>query len=200
MTSRSDIRRQMRARRRGISSRQRRSAAVGLMRAATRLPAWRWARRVAIYRPADGEIDTTPLALEAQRRGKKLYLPVVDGQRLRFRLWRPQQAMGANRFGIPEPLPSAPECPTRWLDLVIAPLVAFDDAGNRLGMGGGFYDQTFAFRHRHPRWHHPQLIGAAFAAQRVPSLPARPWDVALDGVITDKGPICPRPQAEGDEA
>lgn len=170
------------------------------MRAATRLPIWRWARRVAIYRPADGEIDTTALAREAQRTGKRLYLPVLDGNQLRFRQWRPRQAMTPNRFGIPEPPRSAPECPTRWLDLVIAPLVGFDQAGNRLGMGGGFYDHTFAFRHHHPRWRHPRLVGAAFAVQQVPALPARSWDVALDAVITEQGPMRPRPQAEGGEA
>lgn len=200
MTSRSDIRRSKRSQRRGIPRRERRAAASGLMRSAARLPFWSRARRIAIYRPADGEIDTAALARQAQRQGKQLYLPVLDGRGLRFRRWRPRQAMTANRFGIPEPPRSAPECPTRWLDLVIAPLVAFDRAGNRLGMGGGFYDHTFAFRHRHPRWHHPKLVGAAFAAQEATSIPARPWDVTLDAIITERGLIRPRARPTGETA
>jgi len=170
------------------------------MRAATRLPVWRWARRVAVYRPADGEIDTTPLAHEARRVGKHLYLPVLDGRQLRFRRWDPRRNMATNRFGIPEPSRAEPECATRWLDLVIMPLVAFDAAGNRLGMGGGFYDQTFAFRHRHPRWRHPRLVGAAFGLQQAPSLPTRPWDVALDAIITDESIVRTQLLTEGEPA
>ncbi len=200
MNSRSDIRRSMRAGRRAVPPRQRRAAGIALMHSAIRLPMWRWARRVAIYRPADGEIDTTPLAREARRCNKQLYLPVVDGHKLRFRRWQPQQTMAPNRFGIPEPPRAAPECPTRWLDLVIMPLVAFDGAGNRLGMGGGFYDHTFAFRHRHPRWRHPRLVGAAFGLQQAEALPTRPWDVPLDAVITDTGVVRPQPQTEGKPA
>jgi 5-formyltetrahydrofolate cyclo-ligase len=200
MTSRSDIRRSMRAGRRAVASRQRRAAGLALMHAATRLPMWRWARRVAIYRPADGEIDTTPLAREARRHGKELYLPVVDGHKLRFRRWQPRQGMARNRFGIPEPPRSAPECPTRWLDLVVMPLVAFDGAGNRLGMGGGFYDHTLAFRHRHPRWRHPRLVGAAFALQQVAALPTRPWDVPLDAVITERGVVRTQLRTKGEPA
>ena len=70
---------------------------------------------------------------------------------------------------------------------MLVPLVAFDGAGNRLGMGGGFYDRTFAYRARRRRWRKPWLIGVAYEFQRLKSLPQRPWDVLLDGVLTERG-------------
>ncbi len=67
------------------------------------------------------------------------------------------------------------------------PLVAFDGEGNRLGMGGGYYDQTFGYKSRRRAWRKPMLIGVAYEFQRLSSLPARSWDVALDGIVTEKG-------------
>ena len=64
---------------------------------------------------------------------------------------------------------------------MLVPLVAFDDAGTRLGMGGGYYDRYFAGSDR------PPLIGVGFQCQRAPALPRSAWDVALDAVIHDGG-------------
>ena len=71
------------------------------------------------------------------------------------------------------------------LDLVLVPLVGFDPQGNRLGMGGGFYDRTFAYRGRRKHTSRPCLIGLAHECQRVEHLPCAGWDIPLDGVITD---------------
>ena len=72
------------------------------------------------------------------------------------------------------------------LDLVLVPLVGFDGAGNRLGMGGGFYDRSFAFLGQR-RWRRPRLVGVAFDLQRVDRLPRRAWDVPLDAVASERG-------------
>jgi 5-formyltetrahydrofolate cyclo-ligase len=76
--------------------------------------------------------------------------------------------------------------PLRKLDVVLLPLVAFDRRGNRLGMGGGFYDRTFAPRGR-GRVSAPRLIGLAHGFQQVAELVDQPWDVPLRGVLTDSG-------------
>ena len=145
------------------------------------------AGRFAAYLPHGGEVDLRPLLERAWRDGRESYLPVVGRGRLRFLPYAPGTPLRRNRYGIAEP-----DLPARWqvraqaLDLILVPLVAYDPQGNRLGMGGGYYDRTFAFLHRR-RWRRPLLVGAAFAFQRVPALHANPWDVPLDGVATELG-------------
>ena len=73
------------------------------------------------------------------------------------------------------------------LDLVLVPLVAFDARGVRLGMGGGYYDRSFAYLNFRSRWRRPRLIGVGFDFQRAESISPQPWDVCLDGVITERG-------------
>jgi 5-formyltetrahydrofolate cyclo-ligase len=94
----------------------------------------------------------------------------------------------SNCFGIPEPAGAS----GRWLrgaelDVVLAPLVAFDRAGHRLGMGGGFYDRTFRFVVRRAEWRRPWIIGLAYDFQRVDALPVERWDVPLHAVVTESG-------------
>ena len=74
-----------------------------------------------------------------------------------------------------------------FCDLVLLPLLAFDDAGNRLGTGGGYYDRLLAFRTRRSRWRGPLLLGVAHSSQRLPSIAHLPTDIALDGVVTERG-------------
>ena len=71
------------------------------------------------------------------------------------------------------------------MEVVIVPLVGFDKAGNRLGMGGGYYDRTFTRKHT-LHLQRPKLIGWAHECQKVPQLPTQPWDVPLDAVVTEK--------------
>jgi 5-formyltetrahydrofolate cyclo-ligase len=70
------------------------------------------------------------------------------------------------------------------MSLVVLPLVGFDANGQRLGMGGGWYDRSFAFRNEHPA--PPWLVGAAFATQQVDAIAAEAWDVALDAICTER--------------
>lgn len=93
--------------------------------------------------------------------------------------------MVCNRFGIPEPRRSQRRLPPWLLQLVLMPLVGFDKRGGRLGMGGGFYDTTFAFKHQ-KMGARPTLIGLAHACQEVESLPLAHWDVPLNAIATDK--------------
>jgi len=148
------------------------------------LPLMQRARRIAAYLAINGEIDCAGLIRTAWNRGREVYLPVLQGEALFFRRYRRNTLLVPNRFGIPEPT-GEPLLRAIALDVVIAPLVAFDQVGNRLGMGGGFYDRTFSFLRYRKSWRHPRLLGFAYQMQRVDNLPAQSWDVPLDAVVTE---------------
>ena len=144
--------------------------------------------RIACYLAMGGEVDCAALMSEAHARGRSVYLPVLRGESLVFAPWHPDCELAMNRFGIPEPVgDEAKWLRARSLGVVLAPLVAFDDAGTRLGMGGGYFDRTFRFLHGRGRYRRPLFLGVGYEFQRVPSLPARRWDVSLHGVVTEAG-------------
>lgn len=181
-TDRAALRTELRARRRAIPASQRIAAAETLAERLLALPFAPPAGYVAGYWALDGEI-----ALHAWQtrlpKGCIYCLPVLQPGALKFAPWRFGDALLTNRYGIPEP----DVAPSSLLDasdlaLIVMPLVGFDARGHRLGMGGGWYDRTLAFRHDAPA--PPWLVGAAFDEQQVDALDAAAWDVALDAVCT----------------
>jgi len=187
VTSRGELRHTLRRRRRAVTPAERRRCAQRLARLATANAVFSRSRNIAIYLSNDGELDPAPLAERLRHMGKALFLPALRGSRLWFLPYEARTPMTMNRFGIPEPrLSPRRRCPTRALDVVLVPLVAFDEAGNRLGMGAGYYDQTFA-SHRYSCWRRPTLIGVGYDFQRVADLPHQSWDVPLRGVATESG-------------
>ncbi|MBU2371719.1 MAG: 5-formyltetrahydrofolate cyclo-ligase [Gammaproteobacteria bacterium] len=188
--SRPALRRQLRQARRQLSPTQQRRAARDLYRQLAQHPIFRRARHIALYLPNDGEIDPRPLMLEAQRRGKATYLPVLNAwprTRMVFQRLMPNERLAPNRFGIAEPALRPNRQRRIWtLDLVLMPLVGFDEDGGRLGMGGGFYDRSLAYRGRRKNGHKPTLLGLAHECQKVDRLPLEPWDVSLQATVTDQ--------------
>lgn len=188
-TSRAAIRKQLRSRRRALSASEQRHAALGLFRVAAGSAPFRNSDRIGFYLPNDGELDILPLLEHACSLGKHCYLPVLDplgDNRLRFLPWEAGDPLTFNRFGIPEPRrPARERVRADRLDLLLMPLVAFDCVGNRLGMGGGFYDRTLAFLRRRRFWHRPICYGVAHDLQEVDGLDAKAWDVPLDGCLTN---------------
>jgi 5-formyltetrahydrofolate cyclo-ligase len=183
---RNQLRRVMRKRRRALSPQQQKSAARRLFNRVAPSKLFRFSRRIAFSMARAGEIDPALLLREAQRRGKKCYLPVMSSlgaPRLEFRLVKPGQKLIRNTLGIPEPARKF-TCKPLALSLVFLPLVAFDVACNRLGMGKGYYDRTFAFLNRSSR-QRPILLGLAHECQKADELEVAPWDVPLNGVVTD---------------
>lgn len=180
----------LRQTRRSLSAQEQRQAARALYRQLAQHPLFRRARHLALYLPNDSEIDPRGLLAEAQRRGKTTYLPVLNPwprTRMVFQRVRPGEALRANRFGIPEPRINSRRQRKVWaLDLVLLPLVGFDDTGGRLGMGGGFYDRSLAYRARRKNWHKPTLLGLAHECQKVDRLALASWDVPLQATVTDK--------------
>ncbi|SDL59116.1 5-formyltetrahydrofolate cyclo-ligase [Franzmannia pantelleriensis] len=194
---RRQLRRELRQRRRALSASQQRDASRRLCRQLRRLPEVQRARRVALYLPNDGEIDPTPLLDWLRQRGAKAYLPVLmplADNRLWFVHYHAATPMVRNRFGISEPSTRhaahrARRLPPWALDLVLLPLVGFDAHGQRMGMGGGFYDRSFAFTRRQgPR---PRLLGVAHTCQQVAALPSAGWDIPLDAIVSDSAVIRP---------
>ena len=185
MPERSALRRRYRALRRGLSQPAQRLHAERIRRRFMASPLlWR-ARRIAAYLSIDGEPDLRPLLRQLHGLGKTLALPVVeDGSRMSFFAQHPKAQLVVNRFGIEEPAPQAPWVNPLALDLVLMPLVAFDGQGGRLGMGGGFYDRRFGPL---PPGLRPLLVGIAHAIQQCDGLPVAPWDLPLDGVLTESG-------------
>jgi len=181
--TRDELRRHMRGLRATLSPALRRAAAEA---AAT--SQYRDARRIAVYIAVDGELDPEPLVARARADGKQVYLPVVppgEGP-LSFLPYAPGAVLRPNRFRIPEPAPDGGErlAPVE-LDLVLTPLVAFGARGERLGMGGGFYDRSFASL-KHARVPRPVLLGYAYECQRADGFESEAWDVPLAGVVTEQ--------------
>lgn len=114
-------------------------------------------------------------------------LPVVQPNRqLLFAPWRAGDDLATNQYGIPEPTLAPSSClRPEELTLALAPLLGFTRQGHRLGMGGGYYDTSFAFRRNAPA--PPQFIGIAYACQEIEVLEAKSWDVNLDAIVTERG-------------
>lgn len=188
---RSALRKQLRQRRRNLTKPQQQAAARGLLRQLKKQPLFTRSRHIALYLPADGEIDPTPIVKAAWRLGKQCYLPVLQpgkDNRLWFIRYRPNTPLVKNRFGIFEPQPHYRKAfSAKCLDLVLLPLVGFDDFGGRMGMGGGFYDRTFAFkRDSNAALSPPYLLGLAHDCQRVDQLALASWDIPLNAIATDQ--------------
>jgi len=185
-----ELRQRLRARRRGLSSVERQGAALASAGQLAGWPLFLDAVRIAGYWACDGELDPLPLLERAWAAGKQVFLPVLvdaPSQSLCFAPYRPGLPLRRNRFNIPEPdVPPAEWLQPSRLDLVVTPLIAFDLTGTRLGMGGGFYDRSFAFL-RDPayRGKRPCLLGLGYAFQQTIELVRQAWDVPLDAVATE---------------
>lgn len=188
--SRAQLRRRLRQQRRALGRPAQRQAARGLHRQLAQHPLFRRARHIALYLPNDGEIDPRPLLRAAQRRGKATYLPVLSPwprSKMVFQRITAGEALRANRFGIAEPRRNRARQRKIWaLDLILLPLVGFDRHGGRLGMGGGFYDRSLAYRKMRKNWHKPTLLGLAHECQQVDRLELASWDMPLQATVTDK--------------
>ena len=187
--SRRQLRQTLRQKRRSLSFEEQRQASERLALNLLRHPDLHRARHIGIYLANDGEIDPSLYIDLARKKGIRFYLPILHPiytGKLVFSPYFDGVQLRANRFGIPEPpFPRSRRKPAWALDAVLFPLVGFDETGGRLGMGGGFYDRTFAFSRIRPCMA-PKLVGLAHDFQRVEQLPIEPWDVPLHGVVTDK--------------
>ena len=190
-----DARRRLRRLRASLDRAERAAAERAIVTALGRLNLFRRGARIALYLPMRGEVDLRPAIDRAWRLGIAVYVPrIVNRRRARmvFARWQPRGPRRLNVFGIEEPALCVGRVDARLLDAVVLPVVAFDRVGNRLGMGAGYYDRALRRRLDRTRgWRRPRLVGVAFACQELPSIPASPWDVPLDLIVTERGVLVP---------
>ncbi|MCP4877507.1 MAG: 5-formyltetrahydrofolate cyclo-ligase [Gammaproteobacteria bacterium] len=186
MPSHEQMRQSMRKKRAALDSGQLDRAAQALATRILELDEYRQAGRIAAYFAVNGEIGLQAVIDHALAAGKQVYLPNLDRHALRFSPYFHGQRMRINNFRIPEPDVDDDEMLSPdELDLVLAPLVVFDSQRNRIGMGGGFYDRSFAFR-KSPERNSPCLIGVAHECQKVDRIVPQDWDVQLDMMVTEQ--------------
>lgn len=193
-SSRQLLREQFRTLRKSLDISQQNSAAIKISEKISNNIDMSHIRKVAVYLANDGEIDLSILVRELWQQGKSTYLPVVDQDcpgKLLFARYTANTSMIQNKYGILEPdITNTEMCPVECLDIVFTPLVAFDCQGNRLGMGGGYYDRTLASLEF--TQHRVLLVGLAHACQQAESLQQQSWDIPMDKIITDQHVIVSR--------
>jgi 5-formyltetrahydrofolate cyclo-ligase len=148
------------------------------------------ATKVALYHAVRGEVDLSDIvSTTIHQKNKQLFLPVLSQQQDQGLVFAPiheNSEYQNNQFSIPEPICKEEEyILAEQLDLILVPLLGFDIQGNRLGMGGGYYDRSLAFKQQKNK--KPISIGIAYDFQKVSALTAEPWDVGLDMIATESG-------------
>lgn len=139
---------------------------------------------IAAYLPIRSELSPLPLVGALAAIGMTTAMPVTPapGNPLSFRAWGLGEALAEGPYNTKQPPPELPEVTP---DVILAPMLAFDDAGWRLGYGGGFYDRTLAGLRAAGR--RVVALGIAFDGQQVDSVPTGAYDMRLDGVLTPSG-------------
>jgi 5-formyltetrahydrofolate cyclo-ligase len=159
-----------------------RNASQKICNQISQLEQYRYAKRVALYKAVNGEIDLGSIWRSAPLQGKYCYFPALNEDcTLAFLPATPSSAFRTNRFGIEEPdIEQEQAVLPADLSVMFIPLVAFDPRGTRLGMGAGYYDKTLALSRP------PLLVGVAYEFQHQSFIEPEAWDIPLDMIITDK--------------
>lgn len=182
----------MKRERRRLSPAFVRAASVAICRLVQKQLFFHRSRRIGLYMAVNNEVNLALLAHTAKERKKECYYPALNPLGAKETMAFLSARTGnwqLNRYAIAEPLtPLAKRVALRTLDLVLLPLVAFDDRGGRLGMGGGYYDRTF--RHLAGQMSRGGektiLVGIGYEFQRVRRMPTNEMDVRLDYVVTER--------------
>lgn len=175
------LRREAHAIRAGLSEEDRADAAKAVAQHFFESIAYAPEDVIAGYWRIRDELDCQPILIRLMDSGQKVLLPVVQGdeQPLDLRVWEADAPLYEAGFGTLAPSDLAPRAAP---DVVLMPLLGFDNQGTRLGYGGGYYDRTLAVLPKKP-----MLIGLAFAAQELSFVPREDHDVPLDAVVTENG-------------
>ena len=204
---RTTIRQRIRTKRQQLSLTEQAQASFHLLTCLSQHKIIKSAKRIAIYLAADGELDGLDFIHWCWKNSKEVYLPVIhpfSAGHLLFLRYEASTVMTHNHYGIKEPkLDVRSIVPVNEIDVVLTPLVAFDAKGNRLGMGGGFYDRTLAcwfekiqqakllasqlsnkLDHKAVEQIKPYPIGIAHDCQQVDNIPAEHWDIPLPEIIS----------------
>jgi 5-formyltetrahydrofolate cyclo-ligase len=159
--------------------------ATALLKNIQTIPQFTKSKRISAYLAMNGEMDAEATFKWARAQGKKTYLPVMKGKFLKFAELSNNTTLipGTYNIKVPEHHTKDLLCPED-LDIVLVPLLGFDEQMNRIGMGGGYYDRSFEFKTK-SALKTPTLIGIAHELQKQKAVPAEPWDVPMDYVVTE---------------
>lgn len=159
----------------------REQAAKDILQQLINFPEFNNAKNIALYLAVNGEVETKTIIETCWQQNKNVFLPIVQNDMsLLFYQYQKNDILQKNKFGILEPSQDKKNIPTDQLDLVLVPLVGFDENNNRIGMGAGCYDRTFSNKKAKP-----VLIGLAYAFQKIQITP-KEWDVKMDALIIAK--------------
>ena len=138
------------------------------------------AKKIGGYYPSNYEIDDLEILDFLDKQNYEISLPVIKkGNQMNFYKWSIKEPLKINKFGIPEPISSKIIVP----DILLVPLVSFDNELNRLGYGGGFYDR---YIEKIEKVKKVIKIGLAFSYQKIKKIPTNKFDRKLDFIITEK--------------
>ncbi len=186
------LRKQLRNKRQQLSPKQQQQHSQKIIHTITQSSFYQQAKSIALYLPSDGEVDISSLLKETLKQNKRCYLPIISNKEkglMHFALYHKDIALKKNCFAILEPAYKKADLKTALeIDLVLAPLVGFDNQGNRMGMGGGYYDRALEHLKNNCNSHvKPIFVGIAHELQRVNSLEKNAWDISLHAVVTEQG-------------
>lgn len=186
MDSRQALRKKLREYREKLTPQDQTLASQKVTHQLIQNPHFKKSQRIAAYIAINQEIDPHIMIKTAWKNHKDCYLPVLQEKQLMFSLYQKNTMLQKNQFNIPEPLLSTTSIiEPCHLDIVLVPLLGFTNQGERLGMGGGFYDRSFSFLLEDIRPVKPYLIGLAYEWQKLESFAVSAWDVPLNAVVTE---------------
>lgn len=139
-------------------------------------------KHIGLYYPLKSEASPIQIIKVLWDLGHSVYLPCIDSEVTKlFKEYKRGEKLKINSMGFKEPI--GEKFAVKDLSLLIIPLLAFDLKGNRLGRGGGFYDQMLSIRKEEDGF--PKIIGLAFDTQEITNFNCDPWDQVLDGILTE---------------
>jgi 5-formyltetrahydrofolate cyclo-ligase len=174
------IRAEVRAELKEMSDAERVAASLQARALLEKQSLWQQAQTILFYAPLPEELDVWPLALDALKAGKTVLLPRFEAEQGHYTACLIKDPVGdlrAGKFGIREPAESCAKISVKRLDLILAPGIAFDLNGHRLGRGKGFYDRLLSVLEG-------PACGVAFDQQIVRQIPVEPHDVRLSYILT----------------
>ena len=171
-----ELRKQIRAQKRAMTAEMIEQASQSLARQFYATAYYENAETIYGYLPYNQEVRTVPILEQALRDGKKVAVPKVYGDTMRFIYLDDLTQVVPSEMGIPEPVADAPVARDEKA-LVLMPGLAFDKKGNRMGYGGGYYDKFLAEEPDHP------TVALCYGFQMVEHIPTEDYDIPVDLVL-----------------
>ena len=171
-----ELRKQIRAQKRAMTAEMIEQASQSLARQFYATAYYENAETIYGYLPYNQEVRTVPILEQALRDGKKVAVPKVYGDTMRFIYLDDLTQVAPSEMGIPEPVADAPVARDEKA-LVLMPGLAFDKKGNRMGYGGGYYDKFLAEEPDHP------TVALCYGFQMVEHIPTEDYDIPVDLVL-----------------